>query len=320
MDYHDRPTPHLLEPLEQTMRRLDPSDLGAFIDLTPAPPTVPPVFDRAANPRPTSRSVTRRKPLSVTLPHSPSICPSCGSGGRVTVTADAVPPGSVILARYDAAGHTPARVLMPCPVCDDGRERAAEYARSRSKVPPSSDAVRLDAHLSSYPHQAPAVAAVLQLLQRRHGWLTLIGGYGTGKTTLLLATLNHLRDGGIVGGYWTAAELVDYLRFHPDQPDASDIRLARLQQAPALVIDELDKYRSTTFAEESVFKLLNYRHQQRATLITLLGTNDEEAIPPALRSRLRDTRCTVVAMGETDVRQAQYETVAARWERGEGEA
>lgn len=308
------------EKTDQTdqMQRISLNDLSLWID------DQPPVLEATAQSDlveirpPSSRSTKKEKPLSVVLPASVSTCPSCQDAGRVTVAADSVPSHTVVLGRYEAAGSRPAIVIVPCPVCDAGRERASDYVQSRSKLPEELREIRLGPQLNEYRHQKNALHATIDLLKRRNGWLTFVGGYGSGKTTLIAAALNHLGDMGIVGGYWTAAELVRHLHFDPEQPSAGGIRLKRLQQTPALAIDELDKYRSTPFAEESMFELLNYRHQQRANLITLLGTNDEEALPGALRSRLRAARCTIVNLGRDDVRQVQYEALNP-WERGEGE-
>lgn len=199
----------------------------------------------------------------------------------------------------------PRRVaLVLCPGCAAGRE----LARVWSGLPDEATGVRLDNDqlvqlaVAGY---AEALAAVQRLIREPVGWLTLAGGYGTGKTTLIYAALNHLAERGIYGRYTTAPTLLDYLRdgLAPGA-ETPGSRLRALAEAPVLAVDELDKYSATQFAEEQIFKLFQARYQQRRTHATLIGYNLDgaERIPAFLHSRIRDGRFTYIALRGPDVR------------------
>jgi DNA replication protein DnaC len=210
--------------------------------------------------------------------------------------------------------------LALCGGCNAGRQ----LARTWSGLPPEADAVRLDNDrlvALDDPDYDQALAAIADLIRQPRGWLTLAGGYGTGKTTLIYAALNHLADRGIYGRYTTAPELLDSLRdgLAPGVETAGS-RLSRLAAVPVLAVDELDKYSATAFAEEQIFKLFHRRYQQRATHATLLGYNLDGAdrVPPFLASRIRDGRFWYVELRGADMR-----PVLGRldpWDRGDDDA
>lgn len=197
----------------------------------------------------------------------------------------------------------PDRALVICPACPAGAARAAIWRG----LPPDADGVRLDnGTLAAVgdPDYDQALAAVVDLIADPRGWLTLAGGYGTGKTTLIYACLNHLADRGVYGRYTTAPTLLEHLRDGLAGGDSPATRLRGLAEAPVLAVDELDKYQATQFAEEQIFKLFHARYQARDTCATLIGYNrdGEERIPPFLRSRIRDGRFTFVALRGADIR------------------
>lgn len=211
-------------------------------------------------------------------------------------------PGQLVTARY-AQG-----LLVAC-TCPAGQARARAWAR----LPAEAEGYTLD-RLVDEPSQRPALAAIGQLLRARRGWLTLAGGYGTGKTTLIYATLQALARLSIPGRYETAPDLLEYLRDSFANGENPSGRMQTLIEAPALAIDEIDKYNPTGWAAENLFRLINARYQSRESLITILGWNvdGQDRIPPYLMSRARDGRFWYVELSGPDLRPG-----LDPWDRGD---
>lgn len=267
---------------------------------TSSAPDVPPSSRRP--PKPTLTNT----PIS-----NPSICPLCRDGGQVEATAEEAERYSLLV-----TGAYYGRVLAICPAgCAEGHARAWAW----SGLPEEARGVRLASTAlgKKIPAQQEAIGAVRKLLEAPRGWLTLAGGYGTGKTSLIYAALNHLADAGLYGRYTTAPDLLDWLRdaIGDVRGESPGGRLRQLRDAPVLAVDELDKYSATEFANEAVLKLFGTRYERRATHITLIGYNLDgaERIPPFLRSRIRDGRFRLVEMPGGDLRPS----LSDPWGRGE---
>lgn len=269
----------------------------------------PALGDLLARPSPHPSAVTSL-PSSQSTPPPRSACPCRGEGTLLADLTAATAARLIIVDRYAS------RAVVICPDCEVGRARAAAW----SGLPNEARGLYLDA-LRAYRPQQEALEAIAVLLREPRGWLTLAGGYGTGKTTLIYATLNHLAEQGIYGRYTTAPDLIDHLRDALRDADgrAHSERLERLKAVPVLAVDELDKYRATEYAEEAIFKLFDHRYRERGSLATLIGYNRErgDRIPPFLLSRIRDGRFRLVQLDGADLRPAQTEDPATAWATGE---
>lgn len=259
---------------------------------------------------------SHRPSVGTSLPNSPSTPPqrsACrcrGDGTLLSEVEAALAAQLIIVDRYGSSA------LVVCPDCEAGRRRAAAW----SGLPDEARGLSLTT-LRAYQPQREALEAIAALIREPHGWLTLAGGYGTGKTTLIYAALNHLADVGVYGRYVTAPALIDHLRdaIRDEDGRAHSERLERLKTVPVLAVDELDKYRPTEYAEEAIFKLFDHRYRERRTLATLIGYNRErgDRIPPFLASRIRDGRFRLVTLDGADLRPAQRDDPAAAWATGE---
>jgi DNA replication protein DnaC len=205
------------------------------------------------------------------------------------------------------------RVLVPCD-CTDGRDRAKKWRN----LPNEAAGVTLESgrHLAA---QNVAEDAIRRFVADPRGWLTLVGGYGVGKTRLIYAALNHLADAGIYGRYVMMPDLLNELRDASARGDDYGERLRRFVEAPLLAVDELDKLRDTAFVDDVLYAIFLARYQQRETHATIIGYNADGAhrIPPFLTSRMCDSRFTLIDLGGRDLR-----PIADRldpWEKGEGE-
>jgi len=138
------------------------------------------------------------------------------------------------------------------------------------------------------------------------GWLVLKGGFGCGKTHLAAAIANACVERGQPVLFITIPDLLDHLRatFAPSSPADYDTRFEEVRTAPVLILDDLGTESSTTWAQEKLFQIFNYRYNAR--LPTVVTTNHElEEIPLRLRSRLVDPDLTrIVTILAPDYRQA----------------
>jgi len=130
------------------------------------------------------------------------------------------------------------------------------------------------------------------------GWLAFTGTYGCGKTHLAAGIANARSRAGHPALFVVTPDLLDHLRaaFNPQSPVTYDKRFEEVRRAPFLVLDDLGTESATSWAQEKLFQLLNYRYV--AKLPTVLTTarlmND---LDPKLRTRLLDeSRCTIFSI------------------------
>ena len=121
-----------------------------------------------------------------------------------------------------------------------------------------------------------------------NGWFLLMGGYGSGKTHLAAAIAHRVVERGVETLFLTVPDLLDWLRFSYDSPDASfEERFDEIRNVSLLVLDDLGTQNATPWAEEKLFQIINYRYVSR--LPTVVTTNlDLVEIDGRISSRLLD--------------------------------
>jgi len=138
------------------------------------------------------------------------------------------------------------------------------------------------------------------------GWLVLKGGYGCGKTHLAAAIANACAERGQPALFITVPDLLDHLRatFAPSSLADYDTRFEEVRRADVLILDDLGTESSTSWAQEKLFQILNYRYNAR--LPTVVTTNHElEEISLRLRSRLVDPDLArIISITAPDFRRA----------------
>jgi len=138
-----------------------------------------------------------------------------------------------------------------------------------------------------------------------HGWLVLSGGYGAGKTHLAYAIAGELLKRAVPVYAASVPEMLGMIRggFSDAQGMDAEARLKAIRAVDVLVLDDWGTERTTDWASEQLFTVLNSRYNDRAaTVITTnltpaeLGKRDGR-----LASRMLDvdvSRVIVLAAGD----------------------
>jgi DNA replication protein DnaC len=142
-----------------------------------------------------------------------------------------------------------------------------------------------------------------QFAERPHGWLVLQGGYGSGKTHLAAAIANFVVDLGMPTLFLTVPDVLDFLRFAYEDPQATfEDRFDQIRNAGLLVLDDFGTQNATPWAQEKLFQIINYRYINH--LPTVVTTNLLlDQIEGRIRSRLEDPELvTLVRILASDYR------------------
>jgi DNA replication protein DnaC len=127
------------------------------------------------------------------------------------------------------------------------------------------------------------------------GWLIYQGLNGCGKTHLSAAIANELRESGKEVLFIVVPDLLDHLRasFGPESRVSYDALFEKIKKIPVLVLDDFGEHSATSWAQEKLYQLINYRYNARlATVITTCLNLDE--IENRVSSRMVDPSISMV--------------------------
>jgi DNA replication protein DnaC len=127
-----------------------------------------------------------------------------------------------------------------------------------------------------------------QFAQKVEGWLLLQGGFGCGKTHLAAAIANFTVGIGVPTLFITVPDLLDALRFAYDNPQSTfEQRFEEIRSAPLLIMDDFGTQNATSWAQEKLFQIVNYRYINHLPLVVTTNLLLEQ-IEGRIRSRLED--------------------------------
>lgn len=137
------------------------------------------------------------------------------------------------------------------------------------------------------------------------GFWYLHGPNGSGKTYALVAAVNEAINQQRSGVYIKSPDLINLLRqsISSDSVHRSEPQLLRqIKATTVLAIDEIGRERSTEYAKEKLFEIIDERYRAAhmydsgypAKLTILAGNYPTDQIEPYLASRLRDRNSRVV--------------------------
>lgn len=125
-------------------------------------------------------------------------------------------------------------------------------------------------------------------------WIFLNGPTGVGKTHLAVAAAVAREGMGDQVFFATFADMLDYLRssFGPESAMGTDDILTQFRTTDLLVLDDLGAEHSTSWAEEKLFQIVNFRYEERLpTIITSsLRVNELRKYRDRIASRMTDRR------------------------------
>ena len=122
-----------------------------------------------------------------------------------------------------------------------------------------------------------------------HGWLTLFGETGVGKTHLAVAIAVERIKAGHPVFFALVPDLLDHLRytFRPDNEVTYDRLFDEVKGTELLLLDGLGQEHTSPWAKEKLYQIIVHRHNARLpTLITSLLDFTKE--PGPISSRIAD--------------------------------
>lgn len=204
----------------------------------------------------------------------PAICPDCKGHDFYLLVDEAHPSGAV----------------RPCPRCHDFLSRSRlNVAEQQTKV----------GDIRGTGSATVLRVAAQAIMGDPWGFFTVWGEPGSAKSLLLFAVVAGLCKKGVKALYYHAGDLQQAL-YRDIQNEDSDY-LGAFMHAPALAIDELDKFNMTDWSLKRLQTLLDYRYRSsigRHDNLTLFASNRDPAaveagkawLPDDILSRLRDGR------------------------------
>ncbi len=151
-----------------------------------------------------------------------------------------------------------------------------------------------------------ALQASKEFASEPKGWLILVGPSGCGKTHLACAIANYRISLGLPAFYIGVADLLDHLRsaYSPASDVTYDDLFEQVKNTPLLILDDLTRTATTTWASSKLEQLLDYRFN--ACLPTVITTDtpitdSDEHLPGHLNDSDLCKICMIKGKASTSV-------------------
>lgn len=224
-------------------------------------------------------------------------CPECRGAGWLVM-------------RYDAAGeflrpeHPDYLKQLVCNCGQVKRQRTYRLDGELGFVPELKAINWRD--ITPITAQLSAQARIRRFIDLPSGWVYLHGRPGNGKTTLAALAINLIRaNAGIEAVFANVPELLNHLRRGVGDGTHQQT-MSYLRAVPVLALDDLGAERTTEWAGEQLYELLNYRYVRHAPTIITSNLAPGQLADERLASRLADvTYSTICDCGAGDIRAVQ---------------
>lgn len=137
------------------------------------------------------------------------------------------------------------------------------------------------------------------------GWLMFSGPSGSGKTHLAAAIVNRALENGQHSFFVFVPDLLDHLRstYTSSSEISYDQLFEQVRNAPLLVLDDLGTQSSTSWAQEKIYQIINYRYVNKLPTIFTISQPIEN-LDSHWKTRLLDEENGIVChltLNETGV-------------------
>lgn len=166
--------------------------------------------------------------------------------------------------------------VVPCKcVAEEIECRKREVYLENCRLPENKESKQMTfKSFKGSAHTKEALAAAKELAGGKGIlWLTLLGKVDQGKTHLAIAICRHWLERGLAARYAQVPLMLDELRnsFKEEGEDSYQARLKFLCEVPLLVLDDLGTEKSTDFAREKLYMIIDYRYIHGLALVVTLN-------------------------------------------------
>jgi DNA replication protein DnaC len=212
----------------------------------------------------------------------------------------AIMPAKSVCAKCRGAGYLRANVPFGNPhfgkaiACECKETERRAKRRQQLREMSNLDALR-EQNFQTFNPRVPGVQeaynATVAFAESPDGWLLLVGPNGCGKTHLAAAIANQALDSGAVVLFEPVPDLLDHLRaaFAPSSNEVYDQLFAKMREAEVLILDDMGAQQSSSWANEKLFQLLNYRYNMGMPTVITANLKGIQGMDERIRSRLSDT-------------------------------
>lgn len=185
----------------------------------------------------------------------------------------------------------------PCPDCSmrPGGLDAPERVVERMRIPAKFREARISTWLPDNGRPRLAAQTYVVRWPPEKPLLLLSGTKGVGKTHLACGILREVFERhGQRGQFWPVVDLLDRYRATYDEDRATETVEtvdAQLRQLAVLVLDDFGTHKSTEWAEERLFRLVDERYRDLRPLVVTTNAGLLE-LPDRVKSRLADGSCS----------------------------
>ena len=137
-----------------------------------------------------------------------------------------------------------------------------------------------------------ALASAKDYADAPGGWFVLLGANGCGKTHLAGSIANRMLSRGEDVFFAVVPDLLDHLRasFAPQNERTYDETFEQLRSAALLVLDDLGSQKSSPWAEEKLYQIVNFRTLSRLPTVVTSDLKPEglRTAYPRIHARIMD--------------------------------